>query len=58
MAGDSLGDPLSRQSITSVQSRTVARAPSPAVTYTARLELLEYYLVHHDDSCAARIELD
>src|SRR5688500_5838046 len=35
--------------MTSVQSRTVARAPAPAVSHTARLELLEYYLVHHED---------
>jgi PAS domain S-box-containing protein len=40
---------LSRQSITSVQARTAVRAPAPAVNYTARLELLEYFLVHHED---------
>jgi PAS domain S-box-containing protein len=41
---------LSRPSISSVQARTVARAPAPAaVSHAARLELLEYYLVHHED---------
>ena len=35
--------------MTSVQARGVTRAPVPAVNHTARLELLEYYLVHHED---------
>src|SRR5688572_29802389 len=35
--------------MTSVQARAVARAPVPAVNHAARLELLEYYLVHHED---------
>ena len=34
----------------SVQLRTVSRAaPHPVVNHGARLELLEYYLVHHED---------
>jgi PAS domain S-box-containing protein len=32
-----------------VQARSVARAPAPAIIHAARLELLEYYLVHHED---------
>src|SRR6188474_1353928 len=35
--------------MTTVQARRAARAPVPAVNHAARLELLEYYLVHHED---------
>src|SRR5215211_7461240 len=33
----------------SLQVRSVSRAPIPTVDHAARLELLEYYLVHHED---------
>jgi PAS domain S-box-containing protein len=35
--------------MTSAQVRTLSRAAAPVVNHTARLELLEYYLAHHDD---------
>ncbi|HEY6361352.1 MAG TPA: ATP-binding protein [Vicinamibacterales bacterium] len=33
----------------SLQARTISRAPIAIVDHAARLELLEYYLVHHED---------
>jgi PAS domain S-box-containing protein len=40
--------------MSSLQARTVSRAQMSIVNHGARLELLEYYLVHHEDlpSCA------
>jgi PAS domain S-box-containing protein len=35
--------------MSSLQARTFARAAGTAANYPARLELLEYYLAHHDD---------
>jgi PAS domain S-box-containing protein len=35
--------------MSSLQVRPVSRADAPAVNYAARLELLEYYLAHHED---------
>ena len=35
--------------MSSLQARTVARAPLSIVNSAARLELLEYFLVHHED---------
>jgi PAS domain S-box-containing protein len=35
--------------MSSLQARTIARAPISIVNHAARLELLEYYLVHHED---------
>jgi PAS domain S-box-containing protein len=35
--------------MSSLQARTVTRAPISIVNSAARLELLEYYLVHHED---------
>src|SRR5918992_4196610 len=35
--------------MSSLQARSVARAPVSIVNHAARLELLEYYLVHHED---------
>jgi hypothetical protein len=32
-----------------VQARAISRSAVPAVNHAARLELLEYYLVHHED---------
>jgi PAS domain S-box-containing protein len=39
----------------SLSVRTASRAPAPVVSPSARLELLEYYLAHHEDlsRCAA-----
>jgi PAS domain S-box-containing protein len=35
--------------MSSLQARTLSRAPISIVNHAARLELLEYYLVHHED---------
>jgi PAS domain S-box-containing protein len=35
--------------MSSLQVRTVSRTASPVVSHAARLELLEYYLAHHED---------
>ena len=35
--------------MTAAQVRTLSRAAAPLVNHSARLELLEYYLAHHDD---------
>lgn len=35
--------------MSSLQARTMSRAPIAIVDHAARLELLEYYLVHHED---------
>ena len=35
--------------MSSLQARTASRAPISIVNHAARLELLEYYLVHHED---------
>ena len=35
--------------MSAVRARSAGRAPSAAVSQAARLELLEYFLVHHDD---------
>src|SRR5918993_2207180 len=35
--------------MSSLQVRTISRASAPVTTHTARLELLEYYLAHHED---------
>jgi hypothetical protein len=35
--------------MSSLQARSLSRAPIPIVDHAARLELLEYYLVHHED---------
>src|SRR5215208_4568663 len=35
--------------MSSLSVRTVSRAPVPVVNHASRLELLEYYLVHHED---------
>ena len=35
--------------MSSLQLRHASRAPVSAVNHAARLELLEYYLVHHED---------
>src|SRR5688500_8906952 len=35
--------------MSSLQVRTASRAAAPLVTHAARLELLEYYLAHHED---------
>ena len=35
--------------MSSVQVRSVSRTSTPVAAHTARLELLEYYLTHHDD---------
>src|SRR5688500_16713683 len=32
-----------------VQARAISRSAVPAVNHAARLELLEYFLVHHED---------
>jgi PAS domain S-box-containing protein len=37
------------QGMSSLRARTFARAAGTAVNYPARLELLEYYLAHHED---------
>jgi hypothetical protein len=37
------------QGMSSLQARTFARAAGTAANYPARLELLEYYLAHHED---------
>ncbi len=35
--------------VSAVQARSAARTPVAVVSHPARLELLEYFLVHHDD---------
>jgi hypothetical protein len=35
--------------MSSLQARTVSRQPISIVNHAARLELLEYYLIHHED---------
>jgi PAS domain S-box-containing protein len=35
--------------MSSLQARTVSRPPISVVNHAARLELLEYYLIHHED---------
>src|SRR3954447_11483706 len=35
--------------MSSLQARTMTRTAGTAVNYAARLELLEYYLAHHED---------
>jgi PAS domain S-box-containing protein len=35
--------------MSSLQARSISRAPIEIVDHAARLELLEYYLVHHED---------
>jgi len=40
---------LSRHSLSSVPLRRVSRTSAPLVNAAARLELLEYFLVHHED---------
>src|SRR5258706_7574120 len=37
------------QGMSSLQARTFARAAGTAANHAARLELLEYYLAHHED---------
>ena len=35
--------------MSSLQARTFTRTAGTAVSYAARLELLEHYLAHHED---------
>jgi PAS domain S-box-containing protein len=40
---------LTRHSVSSLPARSISRAAAPPVNAAARLELLEYFLVHHED---------
>ena len=40
---------MPRHSLSSVPVRSISRAVVPAASAAARLELLEYFLVHHED---------
>ena len=40
---------MSRHSFSSLPARSISRAAAPLVNAAARLELLEYFLIHYDD---------